>query len=470
MKKYSYRKYIFTAALLASCGSAMAQGLNSAYYTEDYKFRNEMNPAFGNEQNYVSIPALGNVNVSLHGNFGYQDVIMHNPIFGTTADAKRMTTFMNPYISTSDALKGFSTGNNRVVGDVGITILSGGFKAFGGYNTVSLSSKTNFGMSLPYELFEFAKNTGNKTYDIGDINAHAQSYVELAFGHSRDINEKLRVGAKMKLLFGAGRADLKMKNVKADLADDNKWTVTGTAQADVSVKGFKYQMAEKEYKEKQGTYQYVNDVDVDGAGLGGFGLAFDFGGVYKINEDWTVNASLLDLGFISWSDNAQAVNATDQFEFNGFHDVSVTSDRGTTIDDKWDHYSDQLADFANLKDNGNKGGRTTGIGATLNIGATYNLPVYRKMTFGFLSSTRMNGAYSWTEGRLSANWTPLSWIDGGVSFAVNSFTTSMGWILNIHPKGYNFFIGMDHILGKTSHEFIPLSSNASVSLGMNITW
>ena len=70
----------------------------------------------------------------------------------------------------------------------------------------------------------------------------------------------------------------------------------------------------------------------------------------------------------------------------------------------------------------------------------------------------------------SANWTPLSWLDGGVNFAVNSFTTSMGWVLNIHPKGYNFFIGMDHVLGKTSKEGIPLSSNASLALGMSIAW
>ena len=92
------------------------------------------------------------------------------------------------------------------------------------------------------------------------------------------------------------------------------------------------------------------------------------------------------------------------------------------------------------------------------------------MTFGLLSSTRIKGAYSWTEGRLSANWKPLKWLDGGVNFAVNSFTASMGYVLNIHPKGYNFFIGMDHILGKMSKEFIPLSSNASVNLGFNVTF
>lgn len=104
------------------------------------------------------------------------------------------------------------------------------------------------------------------------------------------------------------------------------------------------------------------------------------------------------------------------------------------------------------------------------MGAEYTLPVYRKVSFGALCTSRINGAYSWTEGRLSANYAPLNWLDGGVSFAVNSFTTSMGWVLNLHPKGYNFFIGMDHILGKTSKEMIPLSSNASLTVGMNITW
>ena len=456
--------------MLAVASGAMAQGLNSAYYTEDYKFRHDMNPAFANSDNYVSIPALGNVNVNVHGNFGYQDVIMDNPMYPNTSD-KKMTTFMNPYISASKALEGFSNGDNRIAGDVGIMLLSGGFSAFGGYNTIELSSKTSFGMSLPYELFEFAKNIGNKTYNIGDINVHAMSYAELALGHSRQINEKLRVGAKVKFLFGLGRADLKLQNMKADLAPNDKWTVSGQAVADVSMKGFSYVTETDEYNDPdRGEYDKVGDVDLDGFGLSGFGMAVDLGAVYQINEDWRVNAAVLDLGFISWSNNMQAVNRSDMFEFGGFHDISVKDGSGVDIEDQTDKYGDQIADFINLKDNGDQGGRTTGIGATINVGAEYNLPVYRKITFGALSSTRIKGAYTWTEGRLSANWTPLSWIDGGVSFAVNNFTASMGWVLNIHPKGYNFFIGMDHLLGKMSKEYIPLSSNASINLGMSITW
>ena len=468
-------KYInkyMALGLLSMCSlHAMAQQLNSAYFTNDYKFRHTMNPAYGNEQNYVSMPGFGNVNVSLMGNFGYEDVIFDNPMFPSTSK-DRLTTFMNPYISTPDALKGFNSGDNKILGDVSITVLSAGFKGFGGYNTIELNARTSFGMSLPYELFEFAKNTGNRTYNIGNISANGQAFAELAFGHSRQINEKLRVGAKVKLLFGAGRGDVNIDNVKADLAADDKWTVSGHAKSEVSVKGFTYKTEEKEYKEEgRGTYQYVNDVDVDGAGLGGFGLAFDLGGVYKINNDFTVSAALLDLGFIKWSNNMVAVNGGEEFVFNGFHDVAVNEDRGgSTLSMQGDKYSDQLADFANLQDKGDEGGRTTGIGATLNLGCEYTLPVYRKITFGVLSSTRFRGDYSWTEARVSANWTPLKWIDGGVNMAFGSYRNSFGWVLNFHPKGYNFYVGMDHTLGKVSKEFIPLNSNAAVSVGMSVAW
>ena len=464
-------KIFITTALLAISATSMAQGLNSAYFTTDFNARHTLNPAFGNEQNYVSIPGLGNLNVSMHGNFGYEDVIMNNPLYGQPGQ-KKMTTFMNPYISVNDALNSLSTGNNRIVTNVDVTILSAGFKGFGGYNTIELNAKSRVGVALPYELFEFAKNIGNNTYEIGDINVGARAYAELAFGHSRNITDKLRVGGKLKLLFGIAAADVQLQDVRADLSGTDQWTLSAKGQADVSMKGFMYKSEQKEYKdESKGTYNRVNDIDVDGAGLGGFGVAVDLGAVYKINEDWTVNAALLDLGFISWSNDMQAVNNGDTFIFDGFRDIDVSSKSNpSSMKQQGNKYSDQFADFANLKDKGDQGGRTTGIGATLNVGCQYNLPSYRKMTFGFLSSTRFNGPYTWTEARLSANWTPLKWLDGGVSFAANSFTTSMGWVLNVHPKGYNFFIGMDHLLGSTSKEMIPLSSNANLALGMAVSF
>lgn len=46
-------KHLLVASLLMMGGTAMAQTLNSAYFTDDYKFRHDMNPAFENKQNYL---------------------------------------------------------------------------------------------------------------------------------------------------------------------------------------------------------------------------------------------------------------------------------------------------------------------------------------------------------------------------------------------------------------------------------
>ena len=315
------KKIILVATLMLAVVTATAQSLNSAYFTDGYKFRHTMNPAYGNDQSYVSIPALGNINVRTQGDFGYDAIIKTNPVPNGN---KTMTTFLNPYIDAATALDGFSDGNNRIVGNVGVTILSAGFKAWGGYNTIEINAKAHFGVSLPYELFEFAKNTGNKDYNIGEINAGAVSYAEIAFGHSRQLTDKLRAGAKLKVLLGIGRADVKMENVQAQLSDANKWIISADAQSDVSMKGFTYKQKTKEYKQKAGSYDYVNNVDVSGAGIGGFGLGVDLGATYKLNDDWSFSAALLDLGFISWSNDMQARNMSKQFIFDGFHDAEVS--------------------------------------------------------------------------------------------------------------------------------------------------
>ena len=63
------RKYILAAVLTATAGTMMAQDLNSAYFTQDFKYRHDMNPAFGNDQGYVGIPILGNFNIKMQEDY-----------------------------------------------------------------------------------------------------------------------------------------------------------------------------------------------------------------------------------------------------------------------------------------------------------------------------------------------------------------------------------------------------------------
>lgn len=90
-----------------------------------------------------------------------------------------------------------------------------------------------------------------------------------------------------------------LKNVQANLAGTDQWTLSGQGTAQVSVKGFTYKSKVSEYNDPshvspdgtQGKYEHVDDVDVDGFGLNGFGMALDLGAEYKINDDWRVSAA-----------------------------------------------------------------------------------------------------------------------------------------------------------------------------------
>ena len=436
-----------------------AQTTSSAYFIEGYTFKHELNPAFSNEQDYFSFPVLGNLNVSMRGNLR-ADNILYN-VDGQTA------LFLNPNVSESEFLSGIKD-ENKVIADAKINVLNAGFKKWGGYNTVGLNLRANAGVKVPGELLKLAKvGAENKTYDISDFNAHADTYMELAFGHSRKLDKNWEVGAKLKFLLGVANIDAKFKQAKLTLGD-NEWTAIANAEVQASMKG-KYKIEEKD-RGAEGSethHEYVSGIDFDGFGINGFGLAADLGAVYTLDNTWKFSASLLDLGFISWgnnhvaSTNGERTFNTDAYLFN------VDENKDNSFEREFDRFSEGLSAVYELQDNGNKGGRTTMLGATLNLGAEYRAPFYEPLTFGLLSTTRIQGEFSWTKFRLSANVAPCKVFSAGLNVGLGTYGIDLGWILNLHTNGLNMFLGMDHTLGKLAKQGLPLSSNGSINFGIN---
>ena len=463
--------------LFSTHGSQLrAQELGTAYFTDSYTFRHTMNPAFAPNKGYVAIPVLGNLNMSMQGNLHMDALLYPNPEYGVVKGAEKTATFMHPAISADEALSNFNKGSNQLLMDLDVTLASVGFEQWGGFNTIELKQRTNMGVSLPYELFEMAKDLGNRSYDITDMGMRVESYTELAMGHSRQLTDNLRAGAKVKLLFGTARADLEIDHLHASF-EGNQWVLEGETKGEVNLHGASFkQSAPKEYKSHEGTYQQVNGLNNDGFGISGFGAGIDLGAVYSFRHlgmDWldglTLSAALTDLGFINWGSTLVARNAGEQFVFDGFHDVAVkTNGTGGGFTDQSDSYSDQLADFAHLVDESEQGSTTTMLAATMKLGAEYELPMYKQLSFGLLGTHRFNGDYSWTEGRLSANWKALNWFDAAVSLSVGSYGVSMGWITSFHPKGVNIFLAMDHTSFKTTANLVPLNSNVGFAMGVSV--
>lgn len=459
-------RYLMGAMAMACCGVATAQNLNSAYFLDGYTYGHRMNPAKDyDRKGYVSFPLLGNVNMGMSGNLAATDVLKFN--------GNQLTTFLHPDIPVAEALKGFSA-NNHTRMDVNLDIIGFGFHAWGGFNTFNISMRSNVGFNAPYEVFEAAKSLTNKDYDLSGLRMDASAWAEIGFGHSRQVNDAWRVGGKLKVLLGGGRAKLNMERASLNLSAPDRWVLTADAQAEVSLKGFTWgEMEQKEYNQG-GTYEQIDfdNMDVDGCGINGWGLGFDLGAEWDLGEQgWlegmTVSASLLDLGFISWNETHTAYNNGKEVVFTGFNDIKVDDGPGTPAGDQTDGYADRFSDLIALQDGGVK--KSTGmLGATLNIGVEYQMPFYKKLSAGFLSTTRIQGAYSWNEERISATVSPLKWLEASVNVGFGTMGTSFGWVANIHPKGFNLFVGMDHLMGKFAKQGLPLGSHNGVTFGINI--
>ena len=107
MKKI-YSKIAVLALMLASV-NAIAQDLESGFFTDGYLYRHEMNPAIANNRNYVSMLALGNINFGMAGNLAIRDVIFNRN--GKTV------LFTNPSVDANEFLNGIS-GRNRLNSDI----------------------------------------------------------------------------------------------------------------------------------------------------------------------------------------------------------------------------------------------------------------------------------------------------------------------------------------------------------------
>lgn len=453
--KLSIKNKIAAAAMLALCAAgAEAQNSYSGYFLDNYQYRYQMNPAYGNDKSFFSFPALGNLNFSLQGNLNLKDVLY-------TYNG-RTVLFTNPNISAAEVMSNISD-KNKLGTNLRLDVINVGFKAFGGYNTVGVNVRANVNAMVPGSLFSLAKEgVTNSTYDIKDLRVKANAYAEIALNHSHNVTRDLRVGGTLKFLVGGGALDAYLNNASLVLGENN-WIATTNADVYASVGGFSY---EHKVNANNGR-EYVSGANLDdGYKPQGFGAAVDLGAEYKYG-DLSFSASVLDLGFMNWgkthvaSTNGDRTFETDAYTFNANGDAS------NSFSKEWDKFKDNLDDLYQLSDNGTVSSRSSMLAATVNVGVDYRLPMYKRLHFGLLSTTRINGPFTWTQARLSANINPVNCLSINANVAAGTYGMDFGWMINVSTTGFNIFCGMDNLLGKLAKQGAPLSSNAAINFGIN---
>ena len=466
----SFKKYI--AVLVAAAGLVApmnAQEFRTSYFMKTSNLRHQMNPAFLDTP-YISF-LIGGINVGARGNMGVADFI-----YPYNKNGYEYTTFMNPDIDANQFLDGLYK-NNVTSAHINMNLLSVGFRAFHGVNLIELNLRSSTNVRLPYEFFEFAKLAGQKEhYQLHNIGARSQNYVELALAHSHKIGDNLTVGGKVKFLFGAAYADLNAKQLDLTLTGD-QWRVQGDVQMKASLMDTQL-IYLTEYNEVTGKEEIVKDkygnpridgIDDFKASAPSFGLAFDFGAQYQVLDNLNVSAAITDLGYIGWR-NTHHTSSTGDYLFDGFDNIYITGgeegeEHSNSLDNQLERMGDELEEMFMLYDKGSSK-HAKSLAATLNLGAEYTMPFYDKLSVGLLYTSRIAGIHSWHQGMLSAIVHPAKWFEATVNTSVSTTGWAWGAALSFKAPHFNFYLGSDAFLGKVSKQFIPLhNTNANVVLG-----
>lgn len=462
MKK-SLRYMAAALTMAAAILPTSAQELRTSYFMETSNYRHQMNPALLDSP-YVGL-LFSNINIGMTGNIGAKQFIFDtNGLPGYTGNY-RYTTFMDPNVDAKTLLNKLHD-KNRFDLYLNYNLFSVGFKAWGGVNLLELNLRSNTNLTLPKGLFEFAKTAGEKEhYEFGGLGMRTQNYMELALGHSRDINDQWRVGGKLKFLIGAAYADFTADNVTLDMTED-AWRIQSNAQMKASLLKSDV-IHEDPSKNSADGRPRVKELDNFGFSLPGFGMALDLGVTYKPIENLTLSAAITDLGFISWKNTHHASSQGD-YTFDGFNNIYIGSDKDQTedIDDQFDQIGDDLEEMFSVYDDGTKTA-TQALAATLNVGAEYKLPAYDKLKFGFLYTSRIHGKYSWHQGMLNVGVRPVKWFECNVNGAVTSTGVTAGGMLSLKAPHFNFYIAADRFFSKMGKQGVPLnSSNGNITFGM----
>lgn len=433
-------KIIITGIILLVSSLSNAQTASSSYFLDGSFTRYQLNPALTPERGYLAFPVLCNFQFE-----AYSSVGLSNFLYESKSDPNKLTTFMSSEVKKDDFLNALPSVSKIKFG-MDMDLFSLGFYGFQGMNTLNVKFRNSININLPKELFSFMKaSLSDGDYLIEDININSYTYLEMALGHSHKINSNLTIGARLKLLVGGYYMDANVDQISAKISGDS-WRVNANAIVKVAAPGLKPIY-------KTGTEKEIEDFDYDFDGFDSYGFAMDLGAVYDISElveGLQLSASLTDLGLISWNMMTAATNNTEDVVFNGFSNYDVTGDEE---DPTMDNLEEDFKNLVKIYDQGSKKEKVK-LDATFRLGAEYSMFFADWISVGELFTVR-SGINKFSEARTSLVLAPSKWFDMTGNVAFSSYGTAYGFMINLHPVGFNLFFASDCLKAKVNPQFIP---------------
>ncbi|MFN4083456.1 MAG: DUF5723 family protein [Bacteroidia bacterium] len=211
-----------------------------------------------------------------------------------------------------------------------ITPIFLGLKIRRNYFSAGFYTQLTFNYGLPKELFGmlYYGNAGTeyfgKKVDLSGTQFSANGMSVTHFGYTREINQKLSVGGRFKLLNGWFNLDTKKTDayIETKPGDNNVYKITVFADYEFRAAGINtlqdFSDSTKSQSQLVRNYMFSSPV--------GRGYGFDLGVNYRLNKRWQFSFSALDLGSIKWKDSdAKVYKRTGTFVFEGIKPENADS-------------------------------------------------------------------------------------------------------------------------------------------------
>lgn len=419
----------------------------------------QLNPALTPGRGYINIPAIGSLNATVNSSsFGFQDImdIIEN------SDG-------SDYFMSQDFLNRLDANNNLNV-NLSTDIISAGWYKGKNFWSVNVGLRNDIGAEIPRTVFDFMNRMNTLTASdlqgmreqFGGQQLEINSFAEVGVGFARDINSRLTVGAKVKALLGIGNVKLDVSNVSVNSnltgvnVDEygnpyigNPSQVTGEASIQATAT---LESSSKLLELQQGDDGYVDKLDFGSFGFAGYGLGIDLGASYRLLDNLTISASVLDLGFIKWgkgNTHVASANSTQRYDASNAQEFMDVITSGEVLNfDMLQMSTDPSAAES----------RTTSLISTVVVGAEYGL-LNNWLVVGALYTGRFAKPKSLNELTFSANIRPKNYFNLAVSYSLlQGAGKTFGAAIKLGP----LFVGTDYMfLGKNT-------KNVNAYLGISI--
>ena len=435
------------------CGIATSSAqMRTSYFMEGSYFRTDMNAALAPTRGYIKAPIIGGLGVNLSNNY----LSVNNFLY---KEGNQLYTFLYSGVSTEEFL-GKLGNKGKISMNLDVPILGFGahtkkfFWSFG----VNLRSQSE--VTLSKDMFAVMKNLSNGHYDLGDTHISNREYIDISLGAAIPIKEFITVGFRVKGLVGLADMSMSMDKMYLDVNEDIvKAELMGGIRGNCPAFNSRYS-AGSEFSMEDMIHQNIGGMINN---FKSWGLGADLGVEVRLLDDHLkVSIGANDIGFIKWYEGA-TVNAEGKahFSYEGFN---LTSGEAN-IDSGFEAMMTPSV-----------GSYTTRLSASLNAAAEYNI-LNNWIAFGLLSHTEFCQNFTRSELTASVNFRIMRWLS--TSFSHTFFNGNqagvLGWALNIHPTGFNLFLGADFIDTRFAvyNQTIPVpkmmtSANLYLGVGFNL--